>query len=714
MEMRGILRHHRALFLIESFTVSPDLNTSTSREYFSSLLKHQGLEPREAQLSMMEAVEKTLESNQIAVMEGGTGVGKTFGYLIPALNKLKESEDKNDGLRIVIATATVTLQEQLFNKDLKMVLKILGLDIQAEIAKGRGRYVCPQRLYSYQAGTQAELSLFNLPDLPKDLDKARVYELQEKLSAGAWSGDRDELRVPVPNNLWGSLIADSATCTNRRCSYFADCPYFKIKKNLAKSKLLITNHDLLLSDIALGSGVLLPEFTNTIYIIDEAHHFPQKALNQFESETEVLGVKLWLRSLENHLSKWAEHVDWTESHVKEVLAEIDRLKEKIDFFHSELELIISINNDLNNSEILLEILPESLREILSKTQESAAKLNHYLVSLHENFVQMQESKSIPDFEKSLVLLVILIKKNYGLLRTLEMLLIPDIEPIAKWVTLNLNTPAKKKDFIIHAAWVTAAELLKQYFWSRVKKSVILCSATLRALGKFDSFLEKVGLIQDPRCQTYYFPSPFAYEDSELFIPWMKHVPEGQQSQAHMEEIKEKLPVLFNKTQGGVLVLFASQWLLQAVFDGLEEDLKLIILCQGQEGRSILLSKHKALIDDKKPSIIFGLQSFSEGVDLPGDYCTHVIIPKLPFAPPTSPIEKTFQRWLKFQNKDPFREHTLPEASLKLTQAVGRLIRRMGDQGVVSILDHRICRKFYGKIMINSLPNFTKNIELQQK
>ncbi len=707
----------------------PPSGVNASRKYFESLLEKAGLEPREAQLSMMEAVEKALDKNQISVMEGGTGVGKSFGYLIPVLNDLALEE----GVRIVVATATVTLQEQLFLKDVKKVLSILGQEnISAEIAKGRGRYVCPQRLYAYNTGAQAEMAYYGVTETPKKNnteDQEKVHALQEQLSLGSWSGDRDELKESVPSQLWGSLTADSATCTNRRCSYFSECPYFKIKKNLSKAKLLITNHDLLLSDIALGSGVLLPEFSNTVYIIDEAHHFAQKALNQFESETEILGAKLWLRSLEGALSKWAQAVQWNEGHEKAVLSEIETLKNLLDNCHTELENIwqeaaetghgigYGISQGMGqNNEFLFETVPNSLRECLVKLRESSSKLASYLSALHEKFLETQETTSFSssDFEKSLAMLAVLNKKNYGFLRTMDLLLLPDSEPIAKWVTLNQNQPSKKRDLIVHAAWVTASELLKHYFWSRVKRGVILCSATLKALGSFDNFLNKVGLLGDKRVQTHAFLSPFEYEKSQLNIPWMQHVPEGSESQAHTAEVIQKIPALLKNNAGGVLVLFSSQWLLQAVFDGLDKELQAIVLCQGKEGRSLLLNKHKNLIDEKKPSVIFGLQSFSEGVDLPGDYCTHVIIPKLPFASPTTPTERAYQRWLKNQNRNAFLEHSLPEASLKLTQAVGRLIRRMGDQGEITILDYRIIRKFYGKNMINSLPKFTKNIELQQK
>lgn len=690
---------------------------------FKSLLENAGLEPRESQLQMMQAVTHIVNTNRIGVIEGGTGVGKSYGYLIPVLDQLFSQQNRESGLRVVVATATVTLQEQLFFKDLKAVLNILNLEISAEIAKGRGRYVCPQRLYAHHAMSgQAELALYGVTESHRKNtpeDDALISELQEELSLGEWSGDRDELKQSVPNAVWSSLTADSATCMNRRCSYFSECPYFKARKGLSRAELIITNHDLLLSDIALGSGVLLPEFSNTVYIIDEAHHFAQKALGQFESETEVLGAKLWLRSLESALPKWAQAVQWGAGHEKVLLAQIEDLKNLLDQCHLELENSwdqqVGLDISLETKEFLLDKIPENLRNILIQIREVLVKIANQLAALQEKFLESKESISLlmPDFEKALALLMILIKKNHGFLRTVDMWLSPDQEPMAKWITLNRNIISRKKDFKLHAAWVTAADLLKHYFWSRVKRGVILCSATLRALGRFDNFLNKMGLLGDARVETHVFLSPFDYEQSELYIPWMENLPEGAGNPAHQQELIQKLPDLLNNNIGGVLVLFPSQNLLDNVFKGLPTELQEIILCQGQEGRSLILSRHRERIDNNKLSIIFGLQSFAEGVDLPGDYCTHVIITRLPFASPTSPTERAYQRWLEQQNKNAFMEHALPEASLKLIQAVGRLVRRVEDRGRVTLLDYRIIHKFYGKKMMDALPRFKRKVEIKQ-
>jgi len=709
--------------------------------FYRSVFTDSGLAPREAQLSMMACIDQALENNSIAVIEGGTGVGKTFAYLLPVLTLLSQEENLN--LRVVIATATVTLQEQILKKDLPEILtmfrKSLGeknpennLDnnfpnISIEIAKGRGRYVCPQRLYGFHGSQQGDLSLYGIGEEESEnnfknkknsknnaQDSEIIDELQEKLSLGAWSGDRDELDQIIPQSLWSGLIAETSTCSNRRCSYFSECPYFKVKKNLSKAKLIITNHDLLLSDLALGSGVLLPELANTIYIIDEAHHFPQKTLGQFESETLLLGSKLWLRSLETYLPKWQQELKSSAGKLAECQKNIENLKINLDLLYQELEKFWGNSEEYFLFENMMGDSGEDLREKIILVLKNSQSIGAYLSEFHGELVQTQD-KEIADFEKVVGLLGILIKKNYSLSRTLEMFLIPDQEPIAKWMTFNQELSVKKQDFILHAAWMTASELLKQFFWGKIKRPVILCSATLRTLGSFESYLKKAGLEADPRVSSQFFISPFNYQESFLNIPNMKNIPEGAESEKYVQEVIENIKNIINKNIennkniGGVLVLFASQKLLQEVLNNLEDAQKKFVLYQGQESKMALLSKHHENINKNIPSILFGLQSFSEGVDLPGKYCTHVVIVKLPFAPPTSPIERAYQKWLVTQNKNPFREHTLPEASLKLTQAVGRLIRRDGDVGEVTILDHRMMRKFYGKMLIKSLPNFKLNI-----
>ena len=725
--------------------------------FYRSVLTQSGLDPRESQLSMMHCIDQAIENNAIAVIEGGTGVGKTFGYLLPVLTAL--SQEENSNLRVVISTATVTLQEQILNKDLPEVLRLLSFsqnnspnispNISIEIAKGRGRYVCPQRLYGFHNAQQGDLDLYGVSPEEnkyknKSQDKARdselVFELQDKLSEGLWSGDRDELDQVIPQNLWGNLIADTTTCSNRRCSYFSECPYFKIKKNLSKSKLIITNHDLLLSDLALGSGVLLPEMANTIYIIDEAHHFPEKTLGQFESESLLLGSKLWLRSLETYLPKWQVELRSSAGKLAECQRNIESLKINLDNLYQELEsygagLTSGLTSDLNKDYFLFSEIAGDLREKISLVLKNSQEIGGYLSEIYGELIQAQD-KEISDYEKVLGLLGILIKKNYGLSRTLEMFLIKDSEPVAKWMTFNQELSVKKQDFILHAAWLTASELLKQFFWSKIKKSVILCSATLRTLGDFESYLNKVGLnkIELNKVSTHYFPSPFNYQLSCLNIPKMAHIPEGAESQNYINEVIEFIKNLIDEKlqtdshdfvsplagetgpkmksrdrEGGLLTLFASQKLLQEVFNNLNPAQKNLVLYQGQESKMALLAKHREKIDQHIPSVLFGLQSFAEGVDLPGNYCTHVVIVKLPFAPPTSPMERAYQTWLLSQGKNPFRDHTLPEAALKLTQAVGRLIRRMEDRGEVTILDHRMVRKFYGKLLIKSLPNFNLNI-----
>lgn len=669
----------------------------------SSKLVDAGLEHRQSQCEMIDMIADAIAAKKIAVCEGGTGVGKTFGYLIPVLNAIDEDT------RVVIATATVNLQEQILKQDLPKASAMTGREVDARIAKGRGRYVCLQRLFGFEHQSQGELSLFGISGASKtnERDKEEAARLKDEFADEAWLGDRDALTTPVSGKLWRQLTVDATACSGRRCSYFSDCPYFQAKRELVKAKVIITNHDLLLSDIALGTGVLLPPAAKTIYIIDEAHHFPEKALSHFQAQTGVLGSIAWLKSFSTRLDAWQKLAHLSSGRLNRIKEDIDFVQGKLEQCHQSLDVYYT---DLENDAYIFETVPQALRDVLQELFTTAQRLSSALSDIYTAFTKNQDTKTLDDYEAELTWLGVIVQRNHDLVRTCEFMLLDDKEPVAKWIELNLRSGSRKPDYTMHAAWVNAAHLLKDHFWDLLENGAVLCSATLRALGNFDSFFQKAGLLGNTKALQASFESPFAYQDSILTVPKMQYTPQGQQSDDYVAEVSKKLPALCERSEGGVLVLFTSKWMMEEVYSALDKKWHKFILKQGDLSKAEVLKVHKAAIDKGEKSIIFGMQSFSEGVDLPGDYCTHVIITKLPFSVPTSPIEKTRQRWLKDQQLNPFSTHTLPEASLRLTQSVGRLLRTATDCGEVSILDRRIAQKYYGKALLNALPAFKIAIE----
>lgn len=685
-----------------------------SLESVITQLQDSGYQRRDNQIAMMQAVSDAITQKQIAVIEGGTGIGKTFAYLIPAL------QARSNKTKIVVATATVSLQEQLAYKDLPTVLKLLNLKVTAEIAKGRRRYVCHNKLYHYSGidAEQHELALFGIDEAQqKQPDQAAlqlVAKLVGSLENKSWNGDRDELKFAVPDETWQQLTTDAAGCSNRRCSYFNHCAFFQAKRRLQQADIVIANHDLLLSDIGLGTGALLPKAEESIYIIDEAHHLPQKAIQHFAASASLMGSQEWLDSLHKSIKTLQPKLEIEQGTVTQINNLIEQLKQDLNNMRDLIDT--NYNQFAKEDSWILQQLPSAMQELTEPLARQAQQLLTYLSSVRKQLMETHNETTLPEFETTVLALAWFISRIEMLYRTwtLFAMNIPDNQaPVARWITPREVGKAKKyigQDYVCHAAMTSGANLLPSYFWDKLSQGVVLCSATLRALGKFDDFLEKTGLNFYPHVKTYAFASPFFYQHSHVVIPKMQHMPEGRDSDLHAKEVAQQLPKILASDTHGVLVLFTSKWLLEDVYQAMPADLLPAILKQVDHPKQILLDKHKKQVDAGKLSIIFGMQSFAEGVDLPGDYCRHVVIPKLPFAVPSTPIEKTRVEWLEKCGRNAFMEHSLPEASIRLTQYAGRLIRSENDIGKITIMDRRIINKRYGSALLNNLPPFQRIIE----
>jgi ATP-dependent DNA helicase DinG len=263
-----------------------------------------------------------------------------------------------------------------------------------------------------------------------------------------------------------------------------------------------------------------------------------------------------------------------------------------------------------------------------------------------------------------------------------------------------------EDYTLHTSPINVSEAMQALFWNKVEQSVVLCSATLRSMGKFDDFLRKLGLKNNTRVRCEQLSSPFFYQHSVLFVPMMRYEPSQINQTEHLQEMVELLPQ-FILPHSGTLVLFTSRQAMWCVFKQLDLALQNDILLQDDYSKIALIQRHKKQIDSGARSIIFGLASFAEGIDLPGKYCEHVIIQKIPFLVPSDPIAKTRSEWLKKHRKDAFQLVTLPETSTKLAQYVGRLLRHEEDRGIVTILDKRLYSKQYGQSLLENMPAFTR-------
>jgi len=675
----------------------------------------------------------TRQGESIAVVEGPTGTGKSLGYLLPGLLMARAA-----GKKLVVSSGTVTLQEQLANNDIPRLATYAGLKVGAAIAKGRGRYLCTYRLKQQLEGTSAHAGL--QPDLLTDIlpEKnvnfgsgflPKLQMLDNLLASGAWAGDRDALPEPIADAVWSQVTNDRHGCIKTRCAFLAQCPFFKARQALDEVDIIIANHDLLLADLAMGGGVILPAPRESFYCIDEAHHFAARATQQFAAAHALNGSLLWLEKT-GHAVMRAAHLLAT-SYPLAGAEQINQLAETVTGYLMELRTLLNstpvLKLDLNipipiSWRFEKGILPPELTEIsrnLAIATETFAnrlkKLRDTLKRAHLNSEHLQAAL----IEKSLLELGFFCGRADNLAAVWNLLITEntaELPPVAKWITAAVthnNKQVETVEYTINASLVRVGHLLAQRLWSQAA-GAILTSATLRSLGSFNLLLTETGLLQFSETSCLALASPFDFQkQGRLCIPAMNTDPSDPV--AHTKEIIQLLPDLIQTTgANGTLMLFSSKRQMLQVAAKLPSKHRELLLMQGEHSREQLLKKHFARIHAEQPSILFGLDSLAEGLDLPGNACNHLIIAKLPFATPDDPVAQTLSEWIAAQGKNPFLELTLPRASIKLIQAVGRLIRSEQDSGQVTILDTRFVSKFYGKMLRKSLPPLSLDPLSQQK
>jgi ATP-dependent DNA helicase DinG len=656
----------------------------------------------------------------LLVIEAPTGIGKSLAYLISGLI-LALSRKKT----LVVSSATIALQEQLVHRDIPHLLKHSGLNINYQLAKGRGRYMCPYRLYQLSHRETQQSELFSFYDATWDRRPARedILVLEKWAQAfqnNLWDGDRDSWPEHIPDDLWRTVTNDRHGCLKAVCPNRQECPFFIAREALEEADLIITNHDLLLADLSMGGGVLLSHPKNSMYCIDEAHHLPKKSLGQFASEHYLFSTISILEKLPNWLHKYLSRHKEAEHLVSQAteasLACIEHLKAwEMLILHSDT--FSHDTNDEHATWVFDAGLPEELKLLAHNMHIASQTLLNHLNKCSELSALLRknntEHTTIIDLHLSELGVWIGRMENivavWDLFTKDEEKESPTSPPTAKWIArTHARYRQDQLDFVFAASPVNAAHYLDQYFW-RKASGIVLTSATLRALGSFDWFLLQTGLYQHQReVECIALNTPFCHaEQAELYIPQLNIDPKNHEE--HTQFIINQLPLLIDPQEPmGSLVLFSSKRQLEQVFNKLPQEWQDMILCQGSYSKNNIVQKHREYIEkQQKASIIFGLESFAEGLDLPGDLCTHVVITKLPFATPDDPVGKTLAQWIKKRGGNPFMEMTIPDASIKLIQATGRLLRSEQDYGRITILDDRILTKRYGKSLISALPNFKR-------
>jgi len=659
---------------------------------------------RKAQNFLVAEIAKVLageydKSRRILVAEAGTGIGKSLAYILAALPVAQANNKK-----LVISTATITLQEQLINKDLPFFLRHSDYQFSFTLAKGRQRYCCEQKLLATQESGE-QVALFD--EKPQRGDKELLKRLHTAYLAGKWKGDRDSWPTPIPNRIWQHIASDKFSC-KRALANHRQCPFHRARDDINKADVIVVNHALLLADLELGGGIILPDPDNCFYVLDEAHHLPKISRDFASASANIKSAQDWLKKLKplnQHISKKInKHTTITPClNLLESGVELDKAFKKIDhFFRDNPQLL----GDKNQCRFELGELPDALLNIITDIKIDSKKGLAALTKLSSIIDEEIKDDNIKlrDAEPLLIETGLFLQR-FETLNCLSEMLSRErsnkYAPIAAWAEQENN------ELSLHGSPIEVGGLLEYMLWSQAA-GVIVCSATLTSLNSFDYFKRQSGLRSDDGTQYLRLKSPFDYPAVPLIVADMQHEP----THADFDnELVDKVESFIEDKQAN-LVLFASYWQMNLVADKLAKKYGQALLVQGVLSRSQLISDHKQRCDKGLTSILFGTGSLSEGLDLPAHYLTNLIITKLPFAVPNSPVEEAHSEWITSQGGNPFMQLAIPETSKKLIQSCGRLIRKEQDTGRIIILDKRVKTKRYGKGLLDALPPFNLQFEQQ--
>lgn len=675
----------------------------------------EGFRSRRAQLQMIADVARILVGEAapepIGIVEAQTGTGKSLAYLIPAIALAIHRERK-----VVVSTRTVALQQQLVDRDLPALVEAAGLDITFRIAKGRGRYACPYRMEEYLGG-QAQGGLFDDAEgADQETESAEavtavIQSMDDALQDGTWSGDLDHWPERIDTPVTRRITVDQHRCMGNRCPKFNACPYFIERGRLREATVIIANHSLVLSDVSMGGGALLPPLEETLHIVDEGHNFADVAAGHNSFALEGKAARELLSSLAsdardvaesampaNRVERTARRLAETGSEAHQALRDFSRAMDRHLRDHGE-------RRSDNTLYVLFdgEALPSAVTATAEQLASTAKALNGAVETLQAGAQTRISSGELPaaqgnKLQERIAALLTQLENIQGVARAFAQPDASGAPPVARWATQGSD------GVNVHACPTSAAGWLHSQFWSRVAGAVVT-SATLAAGNDFTRTRMELGL---PR-QAFerLLPSPFDFQRiSRLNI--VRLPASAGDRDAHTEAVIKELPhrVVLDE---GTLVLFTARRQMERTADALRQHWGDALICQGDASHHEVIRRHRARIEVGQGSVLFGLASFAEGVDLPGALCRHVVITKLPFAVPDGPVDKTYAAWLEKRGRNPFVEVAVPTAAIKLKQQCGRLIRNEEDFGTVTLMDERVLTKRYGQLLLAGLP-FPRHVE----
>ncbi len=607
-----------------------------------------GYEPRPPQLAMAARVEDALAHGRALLVEAGTGTGKTLAYLLPAARS---------GLKVVVSTATKTLQEQLADKDVPL-LRALGVDAKVAFLKGRQNYLCLLRFDRFLRNPTFAVR-----------EEAAVFDGIAAWAETTQTGDRAELS-DLPENLasWRDLSASADQCIGTKCEHYDRCFVFRVRREAADADVVVVNHHLFFADLALrtssagdAGAAVLPRYDAVVF--DEAHAVEEVATEHFGAQLSSFRVgelgRDALKSLAAHSSR-----------VEAAGLAARLMREGREFFDVALESSQEgrwplLRGALQPAEAERTRLAELVRAlgaaVSGSGDEELALIERRCLALGADLELFSETERRPD--------------------------------LIHWAE------SRAGHLFLHASPIDVKGLLQDKLYDRIGP-VVFTSATLAVAGHLEYFAQRIGLSDDSGplfpLESHVLASPFDYaSNAALYLP--RDMPDPQDSafpEAVAGELRELLPI----TSGRAFVLFTSLRNMRAVHALLAAELPWQVLLQGEAPKAQLLKRFR-----DRPSVLFASQSFWEGVDVSGEALSLVVIDKLPFASPGEPIVAARIERLRAEGQDAFYGYQLPQAALALKQGFGRLIRSSSDRGIVAVLDARMSRKGYGRVFIESLP-----------